>query len=61
MLKKTIYKKVIYSFIFYLCVYPPDLQTEALLRKVGNYLDLLPEMPSFFYRHTDILDIAFRL
>ena len=40
--------KSIYLFLFYLYIYPPDLQeSDKGAYRVGNYLDLLVEMPRY--------------
>ena len=38
-----------YFFLFYLYIYPPDSQESdvALIHRVSNYPDLLPEMPRY--------------
>ena len=54
----NLFKKIRLNF-FYLYIYPPDSQemTEALIHRVGNHSDLLPEMPKILLSACNLIEI----
>ena len=50
-IEKNITEPIFFIFLFYLYIYPPDLQKSdgGVDHKVSNYPDLLPEMPRYCY------------